>query len=348
MVNNILLSSLSSPSHPQIASPSKPSSGEAVSSPEWLALPNKPKRIVICDPSQDNIDVTLQRMKAQLKGSAAGSAGIEVDVVKNPYEATLQAATIVSMIPTHTHVQSVYVDGSTSVLSALESGKLEKRDVEQTICIEQSTIRMDVSQQVGKEIEGAGANWVDAPVSGGVPGAQNASLTIMVGSTSPASFERAKPVLSMMGKKVLRCGDLGAGLAAKLCNNMQLGISMLGLAEAMLLGKKLGLDSELLGNIINTSTGQCWASSINFPVPGVHLPTVPNPPPSSNNYEGGFVTALAHKDLDLAVEAASTVDSPLYVGKMAEEIFRKVRATEDWQGRDFSIVYKWLEEKNDQ
>jgi 3-hydroxyisobutyrate dehydrogenase len=133
----------------------------------------------------------------------------------------------------------------------------------------------------------------------------------------------------------------------------------------MLLGKRLGLDSELLGNIINTSTGQCWASSvrhvrlrlrnsgsrvscvqINFPVPGVHLPTVARAPPSSREYEGGFVTALAHKDLDLAVGAAENVSSPLYVGKLAEEVFRKVRATEDWDNRDFSVVYKWLEEKS--
>jgi len=116
----------------------------------------------------------------------------------------------------------------------------------------------------------------------------------------------------------------------------------------MLMGKKLGLDSDLLGNIINTSTGQCWASSINFPVPGVHLPTVANAPPSSREYQGGFVTALAHKDMDLAVEAAQRVGAPLFTGKLAEEVFRKVRGTEDWDNRDFSIVYKWLEEKSGQ
>jgi len=88
------------------------------------------------------------------------------------------------------------------------------------------------------------------------------------------------------------------------------------------------------------------SSQINFPVPGVHLPTVAKAPPASREYQGGFVTALAHKDLDLAVEAARVVDSPLYVGKLAEEIFRKVRGTEDWDARDFSIVYKWLEEKS--
>jgi hypothetical protein len=88
------------------------------------------------------------------------------------------------------------------------------------------------------------------------------------------------------------------------------------------------------------------ARQINFPVPGVHLPTVAKPPPASRSYEGGFVTALAHKDLDLAVEAARHVDAPLYVGRLAEEIFRKVRGTEDWDARDFSIVYKWLEEKS--
>ncbi|KAH8085675.1 6-phosphogluconate dehydrogenase [Filobasidium floriforme] len=351
MVNNILLSSLSSPNHPQLQS----AAGDF--SPEWLHMKSgKPKRILICDPFKENVDNTLRRMREVL----GSSGGVEVGVVENPYEAALSASTLVSMIPTHTHVQSVYtgapsssssstsssVSPDSTVLAALKGGKLGKNEVENTLCIEQSTIRMDVSQQVGKEIEGAGGMWVDAPVSGGVNGAENASLTIMCGASSPASFERAKPVLGMMGKKVIMCGGLGMGLAAKLCNNMQLGISMLGLSEAMLMGKKLGLDSELLGNIINTSTGQCWASSINFPVPGVHLPTVAKPPPASRSYEGGFVTALAHKDLDLAVEAARHVDAPLYVGRLAEEIFRKVRGTEDWDARDFSIVYKWLEEKS--
>jgi hypothetical protein len=99
-------------------------------------------------------------------------------------------------------------------------------------------------------------------------------------------------------------------------------------------------------NIRHTTLALAIARQINFPVPGVHLPTVAKPPPASRSYEGGFVTALAHKDLDLAVEAARHVDAPLYVGKLAEEIFRKVRGTEDWDARDFSIVYKWLEEKS--
>lgn len=96
----------------------------------------------------------------------------------------------------------------------------------------------------------------------------------------------------------------------------------------------------------HTSLALAITRQINFPVPGVHLPTVAKSPPASRSYEGGFVTALAHKDLDLAVEAARHVDAPLYVGRLAEEIFRKVRGTEDWDARDFSIVYKWLEEKS--
>lgn len=123
------------------------------------------------------------------------------------------------MVPTHTHVKDVYISTSQpSVLSALKSKQLDQSQIAETICIDQSTIRMDVSQEVGKTLEAAGAKWIDAPVSGGVNGAENASLTIMCGASSPETFEKARPILGMMGVKVVQCGGMGMGLAAKLCN----------------------------------------------------------------------------------------------------------------------------------
>lgn len=122
------------------------------------------------------------------------------------------------MIPTSKHVESVYTGSSDSVLSALKSGKLSAEEIAATWCMDESTIEMDRSRNVGKAIEEAGGKFVDAPVSGGVIGAEKATLTIMVGASSKQVFEDVKPTLGLMGKKVLHCGDMGAGLAAKICN----------------------------------------------------------------------------------------------------------------------------------
>ncbi|CEJ61030.1 Putative 3-hydroxyisobutyrate dehydrogenase, mitochondrial [Penicillium brasilianum] len=256
----------------------------------------------------------------------------------SPYDLAKQASTIISMVPTGRHVWDVYVDGEKSILSALKTLSEDQRSA--TLCIDQSTIEQSVSKAVALELRKAGADLLDAPVSGGVIGAKNGTLAIMVGGDK-ASFDHSLPVLQSMGRKVTHCGDLGAGLAAKISNNLLLGITMLGLSEAMLLGKRLGVDPQVLADIINSSTGRCWSSEINHPVPEVKVGE--SSPPAHRGYEGGFVTKLAHKDLALAVKAAEQAGVPLNIGKCVEETYRPLAATKEFGDRDFSVIYEALD-----
>jgi len=180
---------------------------------------------------------------------------------------------------------------------------------------------------------------IDAPVSGGVGGAEAGTLTFMVGGTSPA-FEKAKPYLEKMGKNIVHCGNNGNGQVVKICNNMLLAIGMIGTSEAMNLGKKLGMDPKLLASIINTSSGRCWASEINNPAPGV----LPNSP-ASRDYEGGFGAALMTKDLSLAQTAANSADAKTPLGDLAYKIYTDVVA-QGMGKKDFSVAFKYLSEQH--
>ncbi|KAI7551444.1 hypothetical protein KC331_g2551 [Hortaea werneckii] len=256
----------------------------------------------------------------------------------SPAEIAQNASIIISMVPTGKHVCEVYL-GDHSVMTALKS--LSQEESAATLCLDQSTIEQSVSKDVALAMRAVGADMLDAPVSGGVFGAENGTLAIMCGG-SDAAFKTATPVLQAMAREVTHCGDLGTGLAAKIANNMLLGITMAGLSEAMLLGKRLGLEPQVLANIINKSTGACWSSKVNMPVPGVKVGDAN--PPSHRGYKGGFVTKLAHKDLALAVTAAETAGSPLIVGKCVEEAYRPLAKDEDkWGNRDFSVMYEALE-----
>ncbi|KAK0387652.1 hypothetical protein NLU13_3897 [Sarocladium strictum] len=242
------------------------------------------------------------------------------------------------MVPTGNHVKDVYVGEGSSVMNALKGMSQEQRAA--TLCIDQSTIEQSVSKAVALQLRGVGADLIDAPVSGGVVGAEKGTLAIMVGG-SKTSFDRSVPVLQSMSRQVTYCGDLGAGLAAKISNNLLLGITMLGLSEAMLLGKRLGVDPQVLANIINNSTGRCWSSEVNHPVPEVKAGDVS--PPAHRNYEGGFITKLAHKDLALAVSAAAEANVPLAVGRCVEETYRPLAKSKEFADRDFSVIYEALD-----
>lgn len=172
----------------------------------------------------------------------------------------------------------------------------------------------EAAQNVQKLIHERGYQFVDAPVSGGVPGAINGTLTFMVGG-KPEEFNKVKDVLQDMGGKITHCGDYGMGQAAKLANNMMLAISMVGLAETMNLAIRLGLDPKTFADIVNSSTGRSWASEVYSPVPNL----CPNSP-SNNNYAGGFSTGLITKDLGLASNCAVSSNTPIALGSLAHQV----------------------------
>jgi 3-hydroxyisobutyrate dehydrogenase len=203
-----------------------------------------------------------------------------------------------------------------------------------TLLIDSSTIDVDSARAAHALAAGKGCPAVDAPVSGGTAGAAAATLTFMVGG-SEAAFARAEPILSAMGKRVVRCGDGGAGQAAKICNNMLLGISMIGACEAFALGEKLGLSHEALFAVLSTSSGQCWSVTSYCPVPG----PVPGSP-ANNGYRPGFAAALMSKDLTLARQAADSAGASTPLGTAAQEIYASF--AEAAGDRDFSAVIERL------
>jgi 3-hydroxyisobutyrate dehydrogenase len=186
--------------------------------------------------------------------------------------------------------------------------------------------------------EKAGFQFLDAPVSGGTGGAEAGTLTFMCGGSNGA-FEKAKPILEKMGKKIAHAGGPGAGQAAKICNNMMLGISMIGTCEALALGEKLGLEAQALFDIMSTSSGQSWSLTTYCPVPGP-VPTAP----SNRDYSGGFATALMLKDLKLAQTAAQSVGANTPLGAEAAQLYSLFAAAGN-AGIDFSGIIRMLRGK---
>ena len=195
----------------------------------------------------------------------------------------------------------------------------------------ESVIDVESARQAHALAGKASVLSVDAPVSGGVGGAKGATLTFMAGGATPA-FAAARPVLEAMGKKIVHCGDAGAGQAAKICNNMILGISMIAVGEAFALAEKLGLSHQALFDVSSTSSGQCWALTSYCPVPGP-VPTSP----ANNGYRPGFASALMVKDLTLAQDAANAAGAATPLGKHAQEIYKAFDAAGNG-GVDFSGI----------
>jgi len=239
-------------------------------------------------------------------------------------EAVAKADTVITMLPAGQHVRSVYLENG--ILDAAKSG---------TLLIDSSTIDMDSARAVHTAAGKAGFDFIDAPVSGGVGGAEAGTLTFMCGGNEGA-FERAKPILEKMGKRIVLAGEGGAGQAAKICNNMLLAISMIGTCEAFVLGEKLGLDPQKLFDIASTSSGQCWSLNTYCPVPG----PVPNAP-SNRGYAGGFATVLMLKDLKLAQAAAQSAGAPTPLGAEAAQLY-SLFAAKGHGGLDFSGIIRML------
>jgi 3-hydroxyisobutyrate dehydrogenase len=220
-------------------------------------------------------------------------------------EAVAGADVVITMLPAGTHVRSVYLEDG-GVLAAAKKGAL---------LVDCSTIDIDSARAVHDAAAKAGFDFLDAPVSGGVGGAEAATLAFMCGGSEKA-FERAKPVLEKMGKRIVHAGGPGAGQAAKICNNMLLAVSMIGTCEAFVLGEKLGLDPQKLFDIMSAASGQCWSLTTYCPVPGP-VPTAP----SNRNYQGGFATALMLKDLKLAQAAAQNANAATPLGAEAAQLY---------------------------
>lgn len=241
----------------------------------------------------------------------------------SPKDAVAGAETVITMLPAAAHVRHV-LTAPDGVLAGISKG---------VPIIDSSTIDPASAKAFAALAAEHGNTFVDAPVSGGTGGAAAGTLTFMVGG-SAAAFEQVRSVLSAMGKNLVHCGDTGAGQGAKICNNLVLGITMAGVAEAMSLGEALGIDPKVLGGIINTSTGRCWSSDTYNPFPGV-IETAP----SSRGYTGGFGTDLMLKDLGLAGDAAKSVKQPVYLGALAQQLYQTVSAKGDG-ALDFSAVIK--------
>lgn len=262
---------------------------------------------------------------------------------------------VITALPEPSHVKSVYA----SLLEAATATDVNSQEEPAPppphgprpgprLFIDCSTIDPSSSQQVaasvakafpGSSQEGAGAAaavFVDAPMSGGIVGAAAGTLTFMLGAPS-SLVPRVEPVLLRMGRAVVHCGPPGAGLAAKLANNYLLAVANVATAEAMNLGVRWGLDPAVLARVLNASTGRCWPSEVNNPVPGVVAAA-----PAGRDYAGGFGIALMNKDLRLAMVAADEAGARLPLADAARALYEAAEKDERCKGRDFSVVYRYI------
>jgi 3-hydroxyisobutyrate dehydrogenase len=248
-----------------------------------------------------------------LKGAGGAAAGSIADASKD-------VDFVISMLPAGEQVRAIYL-GDAGVIAHAKPG---------AVMIDCSTIDVETARAVAKAAQEKGLAMLDAPVSGGVGGAQAATLTFMVGGADDA-FARAKSVLEAMGKTIVHAGGSGNGQAAKICNNMILGVSMIVVSEAFLLAEKLGLDAQKLFDISSKSSGQCWSMTSYCPVPG----PVPSSP-ANRNYQAGFTAAMMLKDLKLAQAASRTCGAATPLGAGAAALYAQYveqgKASEDFSG----------------
>ncbi len=240
-------------------------------------------------------------------------------------EAVKDADVVITMLPAAKHVRAVFHD---DVAPNARPG---------TLLIDCSTIDVASAREVGEGLKNLGFDFVDAPVSGGIAAAAGGTLTFMVGGTDE-EFERAKPFLEPMAKAVIHAGQLGAGQAAKICNNMILGATMAATCEAFVLAQKLGLDPQVFFDISSKASGQSWSMTSYAPVPGVGPET-----PADHDYEGGFAAALMLKDLKLAADAARSVGAYTPMGGEAEELYQRF-VDRGGGNKDFSGIIKMIDD----
>ncbi|MFL1403757.1 3-hydroxyisobutyrate dehydrogenase [Marinobacter sp. M1N3S26] len=261
----------------------------------------------------DLVPAAVEKARAEgatAADSIAAVAGSDVELV-------------ITMLPAAKHVKAVYL-AEDGILANVARG---------VHLIDSSTIDPMTSRDVAAQAAKQGNPMLDAPVSGGTGGAQAGTLTFMVGGED-SEFAFARPVLENMGRNIVHCGAAGNGQVAKMANNMLLGISMIGAAEAMSLGVSMGMDPEVLAGVINTSSGRCWSTDTYNPYPGV-IETAP----SNRGYTGGFGTDLMVKDLGLATEAAKVAGQPVVMGALAQQLYQSM-SFEGHGHLDFSAIIK--------
>ena len=254
------------------------------------------------------------------KLKAAGGSNAEFAKV-----AAARCDVVITMLPAGKHVSEVYL-GSGGIVENANPG---------TLLIDCSTIDVETARAVATAAEARGLLMLDAPVSGGVGGAAAGTLTFMVGG-SPQAFTRAQTILDKMGKTIVHAGGAGTGQAAKICNNMILGISMIAVSEAFVLAEKLGLDHQKLFDISSKSSGQCWSMTTYCPVPG---PVATSP--ANRDYQPGFTAAMMLKDLRLAQAAAKAAGAKTELGADAERIYSAYASSGEAE-RDFSGIIRFI------
>ena len=267
------------------------------------------KKIKVFDVSKKTIEIAKEK---------------KLDVVENLDDlVTTDVTTVITMLPEGKHSKEVFL-GDNGIIN-----KVSK----ECLLIDCSTIDIQTSKEIGKKATEKGIQMIDAPVSGGVMGAQKATLNIMVGGTKEA-FDLALPLLKIMGKNIFHAGDLGSGNGAKICNNMSLGIAMIAASESLMLAKRLNIDIKKVHEIMKNASGNSWPISVYPPLPGLIEGT-----PSNNNYRPGFSAGMMNKDLKLANECAKSVSADTPLGKMALEIYEKF-CKEGNDDKDFSAISK--------
>ena len=260
--------------------------------------------------------------------AAAREQGIEV--AESSQDAVRSADVVITMFPSGQHVIDAYTgaDGAEGLLAAAPLG---------ATFLDCSTINISEAQEAARLAQQAGFSAADAPVSGGVVGATAGTLAFMVGAEAEV-FERVQPLLEIMGARVVHCGGSGMGQAAKICNNMILGVSMVAVSEAFVLAEKLGLEHQAMFDVVSNASGQCWALTTNCPVPGP-VPTSP----ANNDYQPGFAGALMAKDLNLAATALDETGATAPMGRLAAQLYNQFVA-DGHAGQDFSGIITTLRE----
>ncbi|QSZ34209.1 hypothetical protein DSL72_005799 [Monilinia vaccinii-corymbosi] len=285
-------------------------------------------------PSSDTIrifDINAEAVQRFTEDTKALGNGAAVEPASSVREAAENSETTITVLPEPAHVKNVFGQILKPPLSTPVVANPDR------LFIDCSTIDPTTSREVAKAVHTTGqGRFVDAPMSGGVVGATAGTLTFMLGAADDL-VDRVNPILSMMGKRVLHCGSQGAGLSGKLANNYLLAINNIATAEAMNLGILWGLDPQVLGTLINSSTGKCWPSELNNPVKGVVAGA-----PVERDYNGGFGISLMKKDLGLALKAAEEVQAKLELGNRAQEVYETVEQQDNCKGKDFSVVYRYI------